>query len=345
VRSDSAVSDAESDAAGAQAHAKAVRSTGPQPPSAAAANAGGAGNWAAERERSNAWALRVMTWIALRCGRRIARGVLHLIAFYFVLLAPRARRASGHYLARVFGRPARWRELYAHVFCFASTILDRVYFLRGGAGQIRIDVQGHHLVQECLDAGRGAFLLGAHIGSFEALRAAGRDRPELDIAMVMYPDNARMINAALAAIAPELKPDIIALGRPESMLAIHERLAAGGLVGLLADRAMPNESARANPVRLPFLGREAVFSDAPFRLAALLRQRVVFMVGLYAGGARYDVRFLPLADFTERLTDPAAREQRIHAAMATYVGHLESLCREMPYNWFNFHDFWREEGA
>jgi hypothetical protein len=33
-------------------------------------------SWAAEPERSNALALRVMCWIALRCGRRIARGVL-----------------------------------------------------------------------------------------------------------------------------------------------------------------------------------------------------------------------------------------------------------------------------
>ena len=301
--------------------------------------------WATERERSNASALRLMSWIALRCGRRIARGVLHLIALYFVLLAPKARRASARYLARVRGRPARWREVYAHVFCFAATILDRVYFLRDCSQSITIKVDGHHHVQACLDQGRGAVLLGAHIGSFEALRAAGRDRPELDIAMVMYPDNARLINAALAAIAPDLVPDIIALGRPESMLQIRDRLAANGMIGILGDRAVPGESARATQVRLPFLGHEAVFSDGPFRLAALLRQRMVFMVALYTGGATYEARFTPLADFTQRPDDAAQREQQIRAAMATYVGHLESLCREMPYNWFNFHDFWREDGA
>lgn len=301
--------------------------------------------WTAERERSNATALRIMCWIALRCGRRFARGVLVLIALYFVLFAPRARRASARYLSRVFGRPARWRELYAHVLCFAATILDRVYFLREGGAGITIEVHGHEHVQACLDAGHGAFLTGAHIGSFEALRAAGRGDPQLNIAMVMYPDNARMINAALAAIAPDMKPDIIALGRPDSMLAIRDRLADNGLIGLLADRAMPGESARANPVRLPFLGHEAVFSDGPFRLAALLRQRMVFMVGLYTGGAHYDVRFMPLADFTQRPATAQEREQRIHAAIVAYVGLLESLCREMPYNWFNFHDFWREDEA
>ncbi|NRF68698.1 acyl-CoA synthetase [Aquincola sp. S2] len=285
-----------------------------------------------------------MSWIALRCGRRIARGVLHLIAAYFVLFAPAARRASTRYLGRIFGRPPRWRELYAHVFCFAATILDRVYFLRRHTDWLELTLHGHDTVLQALDEGRGAFLMGAHVGSFEALRAAAaHEQTDKRIAMVMYPDNARKINAALAAIAPDAVPDIIALGRPESMLQIRDRLAEGVLIGILADRALQAESPRAQFVRLPFLGTEAVFSDAPFRLADLLRQRIVFMVGLYLGGPRYEVRFEPLADFSARPADAAEREARIRAALAAYVARLESLCREQPYNWFNFHDFWRED--
>lgn len=100
---------------------------------------------------------------------------------------------------------------------------------------------------------------------------------------------------------------------------------------------------RSNNLTLSFLGHPAVFNDGPFRLAALLRRKVFFMAGLYVGGARYDVRFEPLADFSERLTDPVQREQRIRAAVEAYVARLEALCREHPYNWFNFHDFWLED--
>ena len=316
---------------------------GNAPPGPAAAP-GKASHWVTEPERSNAWALRLMAWIALRLGRRFARAVLHAVALYFVLLAPRPRRASARYLGRVFGRPARWVEVYRHVHCFAATVLDRVYLLRGATAWLDLRSHGTDLVDQVLADGRGAFLIGAHIGSFEALRATARDRPALHITMVMYPDNARLINAALAAIAPGTQPAIIALGRADSMLAVRDRLAEGGLIGVLADRAMPGASpARSSTVRLPFLGREAVFSDGPFRLADLLRQRIVFMVGLYLGGPAYDVRFEPLADFSERLSDPAAREQRIQAALRDYVARLEALCREQPYNWFNFHDFWHDD--
>ena len=301
--------------------------------------------WAAERQRSSASLLKLMSWIAVRCGRRVSRGVLHLISAYFVLFAPAARRASARYLARVHGRPARWREVYAHVYCFAATILDRVYFLRRETGWLQLTLRGQDMIDNILAEGQGAFLVGAHVGSFEALRASGHDRPDLRIAMVMYPDNARKINAALAAIAPDAVPDIIALGRPQAMLQIRERLAEGALVGMLGDRTLHAESSRGHPVRLPFLGDEVEFSDGPFRLAELLRQRIVFMVGLYLGGSRYEVRLEPLADFRERPVDAADREARIRAALADYVRRLESLCREQPCNWFNFHDFWRDDEA
>jgi predicted LPLAT superfamily acyltransferase len=101
-----------------------------------------------------------------------------------------------------------------------------------------------------------------------------------------------------------MRPHVIALGRPNSMLALRDWLDDGGLGGMLADRTLPGSEDqpthhRGNNIVLPFLGQPASFNDGPFRLAALLRRKVYFMAGLYGGGARYDVRFDPLADFGE----------------------------------------------
>src|SRR5207253_4173085 len=82
--------------------------------------------WAERQERSNAALLRAMSWISLRFGRQPSRVVLHGIAAYFVLFSPVARAASRDYLRRVLGRPARWRDVYRHVFTFAATIHDRI---------------------------------------------------------------------------------------------------------------------------------------------------------------------------------------------------------------------------
>lgn len=301
-------------------------------------------NWARTPERSNAFALKVMTWIALTFGRRAARCVLHPITLYFVLFAPTARRHSKRYLARALGRTPTFIDGYRHVHAFTATILDRVYLLRDKLSRFDVRATGRELVDDVLAEGRGAFMVGAHVGSFEVLRTLGDTRGNLKVAMVMYPDNARLINAALHAIAPDVKADIIALGRVESMLAVRDWLDGGGLAGMLGDRRLPGESDRGKEVRVPFLGVEATFSDGPFRLAALLRRKVLFMAGPHVGGNRYDVLFEPLADFSARLS-PADREARIEEAVRAYAARLEALCRAYPYNWFNFLDFWDEDLA
>jgi predicted LPLAT superfamily acyltransferase len=302
-----------------------------------------AGAWARQGERGNRLVLRVIAWFAVTFGRRAARVVLHPIAAYFVLFSPNAGRQSARYLARALGRPPTWAERYRHIHTFAATVLDRVYLARGRLHGFDLRLEGAPLMDALVAQGRGALLIGAHLGSFEALHAVGASRPGLRVAMAMYPDNARGIHQTLQAIAPDFHLDIIAIGRASSTLAVRDWLDAGGLVGMLGDRVLGHEGSRGSLVELPFLGANARFSDGPFRLALLLKRRLVFMVGLYRGGNRYDVRFEPLADFTDAPADPAARDNLLRDALQAYVQRLERLCREAPYNWFNFYDFWNED--
>jgi len=158
--------------------------------------------WTQRRERSNMLSLRFIVWVALRLGRRAARILLVPISIYFLLFAPAARRASRSYLARAFGRKPSLVEGYRHIFCFASTILDRVFFLNGRIDLFEIAIHGESIAQEGLANGRGAFLFGAHLGSFEVVRAIGHAVPGLRATLVMYEDNARKLNGILAAINP-----------------------------------------------------------------------------------------------------------------------------------------------
>jgi predicted LPLAT superfamily acyltransferase len=94
-----------------------------------------------------------------------------------------------------------------------------------------------------------------------------------------------------------------------------------------------------------FLGRNTHFTDGPVRLAMMLRRQVMFMVSLYRGGNRYELRFETLADFRDLPADPVERERLLHATVDEYVRRLEALCIEAPYNWFNFYDYWHEENG
>lgn len=299
--------------------------------------------WATQAERSNAHLLRLMRWIAVTLGRRVSRLVLHPITLYFLLFGGAAARASADFLRRALGRAPRWSERYRHIHHFAATILDRVYLLRGDFHLFEVEMCGLPDLDRVVDVGRGAFLVGAHMGSFEALRVHGQAHRNTRVAMLMYEHNARLLTETLRAIAPEASQHVIGLGRIEAMLELRDWLDAGGVAGLLADRTLndPRQGAgRSRTHWIDFLGAPAPFSDGAFRLAALLRRPVVFMTGLYLGGNRYELRFEPVADFTDAPTGRAGQDEAIRQAMARYVQLLEQQCRETPWNWFNFFDFW-----
>ena len=303
--------------------------------------------WTSQPERSSKRVLQAMRWAAMALGRPGARLLLPPIVLYFLAFGAAASTASTDYLRRVLGRAPGWRDRYRHLHHFASTILDRVYLLQGRFDLFDFRVTGTGHLEQVLAQGRGAFLVGAHLGSFEALRVLGQDRRGIQVAMLMYEQNARMINSTLRAIAPDAQMHVIGLGQLGAMLELRDWLDGGGVAGLLADRTLAaadgeQQSQRTATHWIDFLGQPAAFSDGAFRLAALLRRPVVFMTALYAGGNRYDVRFLPLADFSA----PAAAGQRrdttaaVREALERYVGLLEAHCREAPHNWFNFFDFW-----
>jgi predicted LPLAT superfamily acyltransferase len=294
--------------------------------------------WAENQERSNIVLLRIMTWLSLRLGRRASRVLLHAIVLYFVLFSPAARSASRDYLRRALGRSAGWRDVYRHFCTFATTIHDRIYLLNERYDLFDIRIDGEDLVKAALAHGRGTFLIGGHLGSFEVIRAMGRQYPTLRISVAMFEDNARQINAALAAINPAAQPDLIALGRVEAMLKVRERLDDNCMVGILADRTLLSD-ASASTHRLDFLGAPAAFPLGPLHMAAMLQRPVIFMTGLYRGGNRYDIHFEALADFTD--LPRHARAAAIDEALARYVALLEYHCHATPYNWFNYFDFWQ----
>lgn len=294
--------------------------------------------WLHQGERSNRATLRLMVWISLTFGRTFSRIVLFGVAIYFVLFAPRARRASRVYLSRALGRRATWRDGFRHVLSFASTIHDRIYLLNDRFDLFDIDVHGADALEAALASQPGALLIGAHLGSFEVLRAVGRGKAGLKVAVLMYEANARKINATLEAINPAATEDIVVLGRMDSMLEVRDRLDQGYLVGILADRALGTRGEAM--VDCAFLGDPAPFPLGPWRLAATLERPVFFMAGLYLGGNCYRIHIERLADFTA--TPREARDAAVHAALQRYAARLTHYCRSAPYNWFNFFDFWRK---
>lgn len=292
-------------------------------------------HWTRQSERGSPSALRLGVWSARAMGRPVARLLLYPLTLYFCFSSQAASRASSAYLRRALGHTPGLAERFTHFLTFARCLLDRVFLLNEEADQFDIEVHGEEILQDIAAAGTGCLLFGAHLGSFEVARAIGRRRSQdLPISLLMYEENAQKIRAALAAINPKLATEVIGLGRADSLIAVADRLRAGHFIGVLADRNIDGR----DMARHDFLGAPASFPQGPFRVAMMLQRPVVLMAGLYRGGKRYEVHFELLAPApSTRPADPAAWLADITSRYASRVAHY---CREAPYNWFNFYDFW-----
>jgi predicted LPLAT superfamily acyltransferase len=289
--------------------------------------------WLEQRERANAAALRLLVWIALRLGRPIGRAVLAPASLSFLLFSARARAASRAYLGRLWGRPPTLGEVYRHFFAFATAALDRVFFLADRWELFDIRLHGESLLVEQLAGAKGCFLLGAHVGSFESLRALGRRR-DVTVNLVMFEGNARNISRVTRALSPGLERDVISLGEPDSMIRVVEQLDRGAWVGMLGDRALSAHGL----VKVSFLGGTVAMPTAPFRIAAMTGRPVILMLGLFRGGNRYDLHFETLIE--EPVLSRAGRDETLRQWAQRFADRLAHYCHEAPYNWFNFYEFW-----
>jgi len=272
----------------------------------------------------------------MRAGRFGARLLLYPITLYFVITARSARRTSYEYLKRLHGQPAHWWQVFGHFHCFAATILDRVYLLRGEFERFRITVHGKEILHGEIENGRGSILLGSHLGSFEMLRALGVMQRSVPLKVLMDTAHNQNITRFFDALNPTIAGTVIAPDRPETLISVKESLDAGCVIGMLGDRVSGGEKT----TQCQFLNAQAIFPAGPVLLAATMRCPVILFFGLYRGGNGYDIYFEHFAN--EITLDREHRAQDIQRWMQRYAERLEHYARLAPYNWFNFYPFWEE---
>jgi predicted LPLAT superfamily acyltransferase len=269
-------------------------------------------------------------------GRSVAYWVIYPVTLYFIFASPSARTASREFLQRAVGSTGWLSSMvrsYRHLLSFARTMVDRALFRTRGKTSFQYTEEGLHHIHEAAAAGNGAILLTAHVGNWEL--AAGLLPGDLGerLAIVAYAgERDRIAQFMKRSGGPQLR--IIDVGRDFlASLEMIRALRGGTLLAVQGDRPIGGQV-----VTVPFLGREARFPVGPFLLAAVSGAPLIATFSLQVGPAAY--RFF--ANEPQRLSFTAgqSREAQLRVWVEQYVGVLESLVRQYPYQWFNFYDFW-----
>jgi predicted LPLAT superfamily acyltransferase len=294
--------------------------------------------WTERKEIGNAAWLTFARFTARRLGRRSVRVLLYPAALYFFLRRGPERRASRQYLERVRGRPVSYWSVLRHIYQFSCTILDRLYLLSERFKRFDIRTSGLRDLDRVLEGGEGVLLIGAHLGSFDALRVLSLERPEVPVRILLDTVQGERISALLNELNPALAASIINArdAGPAVAIKIKEALDQNAIVAVLADRGQP-----ANPMQnATFLGHPAPFPTSPWLLAAALKVPVMLAFGLYRGGNRYDLHFELFAD--RIVIERSRRTEALGEILQRFADRLAHYAQLAPYNWFNFYDFWHD---
>ena len=298
--------------------------------------------WRREPERGGAFAIRLMCWLAVRMPEWFARPVVTAAALYFsVFPSQTSRNGSTVYLRKVLGRES-FTHRFRQVHHFANVAYERVLLLAHGADRFQISPADHPVIEDRVVAGHGAVLLGAHLGSFEALRAFDRTLPGMSVRYLMFQENAQALTSVLQRLNPAIAEQVISVSDGQNaMLAVREALDEGRFVAFLGDRETdPNPRAQ---VSVDFFGQPISVPRAPYLCAIMAGAPLITAFAVYKGPRNYEAVFTELYD--GRPVPRSDRDAVCHAMAQAYADQLEEMCRRFPYNWFNFFDIWSESGG
>ena len=244
------------------------------------------------------------------------------------LAAPRARAAVRSNLRVVCGRPELARRVFVNqVRHYVETF--RLLRLRPERLLEMVDLEGWGDITRAHAKGNGVILASAHLGPVvlcgQVLAARG-----LEVGVLVEPkagDIGRLIDRARGAMGITTIPT-------SSVVGIRRLLRRGGLLGILADRAITGVG-----VRVPFFGRETLLPSA--HVAIAMRTGAALVPG-FAVREKGRLRAFALPEL--ELPRTGDRDADVREGVRRWAEVLERFIARAPDQWSVFDPVWDPNG-
>ncbi len=265
-----------------------------------------------------------------------------LYAFTYLFVVPptlmvnaKARSAiySFYRQGMQYGRmKAAWMTYKNHC-AFSQVVIDRFAMYAGK--KFRIDVVGFDEFKKLSERLEGFIQLSSHIGNYEIAGYSLRT-PEKRFNAMVFGGEKESVMANRTRLFESNNIHMIPMRQDMSHLfEINQALADGEILSMPADRVFGSQKAFS----CEFLGHDAKFPQGPFVLAAVRNAPMLFVSVMKTGARRYTATVTRIEAETEGNTKAKA------AALARkYVETLEKTVREYPTQWYNYFNFWEDNG-
>lgn len=275
------------------------------------------------------------------------------VGFFYLIFSKRARTECKIYQKQLKefseGKSPKRISPFNQIASFSLCVLEKMMGWLGKENYenlIKHDDDLQNLI-DLLDSGKGAVLIGSHLGNIELLRSlssfnrTGVSR-NVPVTTIMELKSTEQFNKTLQEINPGVSFNVIDAADigPDTICTLQESIQNGGLVVVAADRT--SARVRTRYIRQKFLGKYADFPYGVFLMTALLKAPVYFVYGLRSKTITLNPKNHIFVEKSNIDFDcpRSERENRINELCAEYINSLERKCLEFPYQWYNFYNFW-----
>jgi predicted LPLAT superfamily acyltransferase len=307
-------------------------------------------HWASIQEAGTLFGLKFLWGVHKIFGRKAVSILLYPTVFYFIMFRPASRAASLDFLrthAKVY--PEKWtstpniKHSAKHFLEFAETVVDKLLAWCVHIEVDDFDVNNPQAIEELMADERGQLVIGTHMGNLEYCRGFMQRYREKVINILIYDKHAANYAAIMHALNPDSRLNIFQVDdfEVDTMLKLKAKIDQGEWVFIAGDRIPLTGLSRT--VDVEFMQRTAPLPIGPYLLAKALGCPVKLMFAYRDYSMNEEKVFFEVVPFAEKIE--LSRKNRmtdIQAYAQNFAQEFEKHCAKVPYQWFNFFPFWKE---
>jgi len=285
--------------------------------------------------------------------------IAFIVGFFYFIFSSGARRDAKKFQLAVIDFckknnipcPVKKVNTYRQILSFAICLIEKIEGWCGKSDLSHVVFHEDDVVElkQSLAHGKGAMLIGSHLGNMELFRSLAMEGQTgvgkmVGVTAIMDMKVTSSFNQAMSELNSKTYMDVVSSDSigVDTVEVLQKRLEDGGLVVIAGDRTSANSPQRN--IRLPFLGKEAEFPFGSFFLASILEAPVYFVFALRVKDitlkSRYDMYVKKsTVDFN---CSRKEKKLRIEKLCSEFKCELEKYSCRHPYQWYNFFDFWRK---
>jgi len=266
-------------------------------------------------------------------GLAIAGNTLGTLAY---LVDSRHRRIVRRNLQLVFPQWHRdrinavSRKVFRHT-AITMMELPQLASMSRGALLRKVRIEGEEHLREAARSSRGAIMISAHLGNWEAAHMAAAGFLQKPVVLVARPIRPSIVNGWVNRMRGHFGG--VLLDKAGALPRMARALRGGKLVGILIDQS----TLRSEGVEIDFLGHRAMATPSPAMLARRFNSPVLPAFCLRQRDGQLVLAVQPplaLSRTDDRQADMVVNTQAMNDAVSEAI-------RSHPDQWFWFHKKWK----